>query len=99
MTEISAGGTTGFLVGYGLRKIASIVLKVTAVAVALITIPLMALAALGVAQVDFAASTRLIEELFTRLAQFAIAISPSMMRVFPASGSFALGLVVGVMKG
>ena len=99
MTEVTAGGTIGFLVGYGLRKIVGIMVKVTAVAVALFTIPLIALASVGVVQVDFAALTGLLEELFSRLAQLAIAISPSMMRMFPASGSFALGLVVGVMKG
>lgn len=99
ITEITAGGTIGFLIGYGLRKIVGIMVKVTAVAVALFTIPLIALASVGVVQVDFVALTRLLEELFTRLAQFVIAISPSMMRMFPTSGSFALGLVVGVMKG
>ena len=99
MTEVTAGGTIGFLVGYGLRKIVGIMVKVTAVAVALFTIPLIALASVGVVQVDFAALTRLLEELLIRLAQLAIGISPSIMRMFPASGSFALGLVVGVMKG
>ena len=93
------GGTIGFLVGYGLRKVASVVLKVTGVAVALFMIPLMALASLGVVQVDLTALARLLESLFTRLAQFALAVSPTMIRIFPASGGFALGLVVGAMKG
>ncbi|MGB9023822.1 MAG: FUN14 domain-containing protein [Candidatus Bathyarchaeia archaeon] len=99
MTEATAGGIIGFLVGYGLRKIVGTALKVTAMAVALFTIPPMALAALGVVQVDFAALARLLERLFTRLAQFAIAVSPSMVRMFPVNGSFAFGLVVGAMKG
>jgi len=99
MTEVTAGGTIGFLVGYGLRKIVGVMLKVAAVAVALFTIPLMALAALGIVQVDSAALTRLLEELFSRLAQFAISLSPRMMQMFPVSGSFGLGLVAGVMKG
>ena len=97
--EVTAGGTGGFLVGYGLRKIVGIMVKVTAVAVALFTIPLIALASVGVVQVDFATLTRLLEELLIRLAQLAIGISPSIMRMFPVSGSFALGLLVGVMKG
>jgi len=99
MTEVTASGTIGFLVGYGLRKTVGIMLKVAAVAVALFTIPLMALAALGIVQVDFAALTRLLESLFTRLAQFAVSLSPSMMQMFPATGGFALGLVAGVVKG
>jgi uncharacterized membrane protein (Fun14 family) len=96
---VSAGGTIGFLVGYGLRKIVGIMLKVAAVAVALFTIPLAALAALGIVQVDFAALTRLLEEVFTRLAEFAISLFPSMMQMLPVSGGFGLGLVAGLMKG
>jgi uncharacterized membrane protein (Fun14 family) len=99
LTEATAGGTTGFLVGYGLRKIVGIMLKVAAVAVALFTIPLAALAVLGIVQVDFAALTRLLEKLFTVLAEFVISLLPSMMRMFPATGGFALGFVTGAMKG
>jgi uncharacterized membrane protein (Fun14 family) len=99
MAEATASGTIGFLVGYGLRKIVGIMLKVTAVAVALFTIPLVPLAALGIVQVDFAALARLLEKLFTSLAEFVISLLPSMMRMFPVTGGFALGLVAGVMKG
>jgi uncharacterized membrane protein (Fun14 family) len=97
-TQVGVGGASGFLVGYGIRKIAGITLKVGAVALTLFTIPLIGLEALGVMKVDYEALAALFENSLTRVAEFAASVTPSLLRMFPVTGSFGLGIVAGAMR-
>jgi uncharacterized membrane protein (Fun14 family) len=54
-TEATAGGVTGFLIGYGVRQVAAIALKIVAIGTALLMIPLVWLSSMGILKVEFAA--------------------------------------------
>jgi uncharacterized membrane protein (Fun14 family) len=97
-TEATAGGVTGFLVGYGIRQVAAIALKIVAAGVALLMIPLFWLSSMGVVKVDFVALGKLVEKALTSVANALVSMLPLMSQAIPASAGFGLGLVAGLAK-
>ena len=98
LTEATAGGVFGFLFAYGLRKVAGLLLKVLAIGVTLLIIPIGFLAHAGVLKVDFPALMQLLADTFNTVAQTVADTIPSLIQMAPVSGGFAVGLFAGVMK-
>lgn len=97
-TEALAGGVPGFLLGYGLRKVASILLKVTAIGFTLVALFLTGLASQGIVKIDWQALFALVGRTLTAVAQAVTSMIPTLTEVMPATGGFALGFAAGVMK-
>ena len=96
--QLGVGGGTGFVVGYGLRKIASVAVKVVAVVVTLLTLPLVALQYMGIIKVNYDALTSLAQSIFSQVAEFAMSVAPKLLEALPITGSFGLGLLAGALK-
>lgn len=73
-TQVGFGGTLGFLLGYGLKKVAAIVLKILALVAGLFMLALTWLASIGVITFNFNAFTATMEN------SFAGAISARLVR-------------------
>ena len=98
-TQVGFGGTFGFLLGYGLKKVATVILKVTALIAGLFMLALTWLASIGIISVNFNAFTSNME---SGLAGAFAAIVSSLMwaaQIFPIGGSFGLGFYLGAKKG
>lgn len=98
-TQIGLGGTMGFLLGYGLKKVAAVILKIMALVSALFMLGLTWLASIGVISVNFNAFTSTINNSFTgAMAAFASALA-FVAQLTPIGGSFGLGFYIGAKKG
>ena len=98
-TQIGLGGTLGFLLGYGLKKIAAILLKILALVAALFALGLTWLASIGAVTVNFNAFTSTIDNSFTGAMAALISSFALIAQVFPIGGSFGLGFYLGAKKG
>ncbi len=98
-TQVGFGGTFGFLLGYGLKKVATIILKIAALIAGLFMLALTWLASIGIISVNFNAFTSNME---SGLAGAFAAIVSSLVwtaQIFPIGGSFGLGFYLGAKKG
>jgi uncharacterized membrane protein (Fun14 family) len=98
LVQAGAGGVTGFMIGYGVRQVAGIMLKVSAAAFALLAIPLAGLMSIGVLKVDWQALAALLEKAIAALAQGIAQMIPTLTQALPATGAFTLGFAGGLMK-
>jgi uncharacterized membrane protein (Fun14 family) len=97
-TEATAGGVTGFLIGYGVRQVAAIALKIVAVGTALLLIPIAWLSSMGVVKVDFEALMNLVGKALSSVANTLASTIPILSQMAPATAGFGLGFFAGVMK-
>ncbi len=99
VTQIGFGGTLGFLLGYGLKKIAAIILKVMALVSGLFMLGLTWLASVGVITVNFNAFTNTVGNTFTGMFAALIGSLTFLAQILPMGGSFGLGFYIGAKKG
>jgi len=99
VSQVGFGGTLGFLLGYGLKKVAAIVFKVIALISGLFMLCLSWLAWIGVISINFNAFTTVAGNSFAN-ALTAIAASLAFVgQIVPLGGSFGLGFYLGAKKG
>jgi len=89
----------GFLLGYGLKKIAAVLLKILALVAALFALALTWLASIGVVTVNSNAFTSTLANSFTGTMAAAISSFAVIAQMFPIGGSFGLGFYLGAKKG
>ncbi len=98
-TQIGFGGTFGFLLGYGLKKVATILLKIAALIAGLFMLGLTWLASIGIISVNFNVFTSTMESgmvgVFAAVANALIWVAS----ILPIGGSFGLGFYLGAKKG
>jgi uncharacterized membrane protein (Fun14 family) len=99
VTQVGLGGTLGFLLGYGLKKIAAIILKVAALISGLFMLGLTWLASIGVISVNFNAFSSVIGNAFTNSIMGLVGSLTLLAEVLPISGSFGVGFYLGAKKG
>lgn len=98
-TQIGLGGTLGFLLGYGLKKVAAIVLKIMALVAGLFTLGLTWLASMGVITVNFNTFTSSMENTFAGFLSALVGSLTFAAQILPIGGSFGLGFYLGAKKG
>ena len=98
-TQIGFGGTLGFLLGYGLKKVAAIVLKILALVAGMFMLGLTWLASMGVITVNFNAFTSSVENSFAGIISAMVGSLALVAQVLPIGGSFGLGFYLGAKKG
>ena len=89
----------GFLLGYGLKKIATTLLKIIALVSALFMLAMSWLASIGVITVNFNAFTSNLEGSYPGAIAALISSFTFLAQVFPIGGSFGLGFYLGAKKG
>jgi uncharacterized membrane protein (Fun14 family) len=98
-TQIGFGGTLGFLLGYGLKKVAAIVLKIVALVAGLFMLGLTWLASMGVITFNFDAFTSTMANGFNGVISVLVSSLTLAAGVLPVGGSFGLGFYLGAKKG
>jgi uncharacterized membrane protein (Fun14 family) len=98
LTEATAGGVTGFLIGFAIRQIAAIALKIISVATALLMLPLLWLSTMGVVKVDWEALGNLVMKGLTSVANALVSMLPLLSQAIPATAGFGLGFFAGLAK-
>ncbi len=98
-TQVGFGGTLGFLLGYGLKKVAAIVLKILALVAGLFMLALTWLASIGVITFNFSAFTANMENSFAGAISALVGSLMLVAQVLPIGGSFGLGFYLGAKKG
>jgi len=99
MSQVGFGGTLGFLLGYGLKKVAAIVLKIVALISGLFMLGLTWLAWIGVITINSNAFATTAGNSFAN-ALTALAASLAFLgQIVPLGGSFGLGFYLGAKKG
>ena len=98
-TQIGFGGTLGFLLGYGIKKIAAVLLKIIALISALFMLGLTWLASTGVITVNFNAFTSTVGNSFTGVMAALISSFVFIAQLLPIGGSFGIGFYLGAKKG
>jgi uncharacterized membrane protein (Fun14 family) len=98
-TQIGFGGAFGFLLGYGLKKVAAIVLKILALVAGLFMVALTWLASMGVVSINFNAFTSHMESGLAGIASALVSSLTMVAQVLPIGGSFGLGFYIGAKKG
>jgi uncharacterized membrane protein (Fun14 family) len=99
VSQVGFGGTLGFLLGYGLKKVAALVFKIVALVAGVFMLFLTWLASLGVITVNFNAFTNAAGNAFTNSLTALVGSLAFMAQVFPMGGSFGLGFYLGAKKG
>lgn len=99
VTQIGFGGSLGFLLGYGLKKVAAIVLKILALVAGLFMLGLTWLASVGIVTVNFNAFTSGASATFAGAIAGLISSLTLMAQILPIGGSFGLGFYLGAKKG
>lgn len=89
----------GFLLGYGLKKVAAIVLKIVALISGLFMLGLTWLASIGVITVNFNAFANAAGNTFANSLTAIVGSLAFIAQVFPMGGSFGLGFYLGAKKG
>ncbi len=98
-TQIGFGGTLGFLLGYGLKKVATVALKLVALVSGLFMLGLAWLASIGVITVNFNAFTSTVENTFAGTLGALVSSITFLAQILPMGGSFGLGFYFGAKKG
>lgn len=99
MTQIGFGGTLGFLLGYGLKKVATIILKILALISGLFMLALTWLASIGVISINFNAFSSAVGSGFAGVLAGLVSSLAFLGQVLPIGGSFSLGFYLGAKKG
>ena len=99
VTQVGFGGTLGFLLGYGVKKVAGIVLKIFALVTGLFMLALTWLASIGFITVNFNAFSGDVGGAFTGVIAGVISFLTFMGQILPIGGSFGLGFYFGAKKG
>ncbi len=89
----------GFLIGYGIKKIAALILKLTALVLGIFLLALTYLNSTGIISVNFQA---LEQSVGTALTGMALGAANSLIflgQILPIGGSFTLGFYFGAKKG
>ena len=98
-TQIGFGGTFGFLLGYGLKKIATVVFKIVALVSALFMLALTWLASIGIVTVNYNAITATAGSSFAGAMAGLVSSMGYLGQMFPIGGSFGIGFYIGARKG
>jgi uncharacterized membrane protein (Fun14 family) len=98
-TQIGFGGTFGFLLGYGLKKVATIILKIAALVAGLFMLGLTWLASIGVVTINFNAFTSTMENSMAGALTALVSSLAWAAQILPMGGSFGLGFYLGAKKG
>ena len=98
-TQIGFAGTIGFLLGYGLKKIAAIALKIAALVSALFMLALTWLASMGIVTINYNAFASTAGTSFAGAMAGLLGSLTFLGQVFPMGGSFGLGFYIGAKKG
>jgi uncharacterized membrane protein (Fun14 family) len=99
VSQVGFGGTLGFLLGYGLKKVAAVVLKIVALISGLFMLGLTWLASIGVITVNFNAFANTAGNTFANSLTAVVGSLAFIAQVFPMGGSFGLGFYLGAKKG
>ena len=99
MTQIGFGGTLGFLLGYGLKKVATVILKILALVSGLFMLALTWLASIGVISVNFNAFSGAVGSGFAGVIAGLVSSLAFVGQILPIGGSFSLGFYLGAKKG
>jgi uncharacterized membrane protein (Fun14 family) len=99
VTQIGFGGTLGFLLGYGLKKVATIILKIIALVSGLFMLGLTWLASTGVITINFNAFSNAVGGTFAGAIAGLISSLTFLAQILPMGGSFGLGFYLGAKKG
>jgi len=99
LTQVGFGGTLGFLLGYGLKKVAAFILKIMALVTGLFMLALTWLASIGVITVNFNAFSSITGNAFDNTLTALASSLTLLAQVIPVSGSFGLGFYLGAKKG
>ena len=99
VTQIGFGGTLGFLLGYGLKKVATVVLKILALISGLFMLGLTWLASIGVITVNFNAFSSAVGSGFAGAMAGLVGSLAFLGQILPIGGSFSLGFYLGAKKG
>lgn len=99
VTQIGFGGTLGFLLGYGLKKVAAVILKVVALVSGLFMLGLTWLASIGVVTINFNAFETTMGNSFAGMAAALASSLTFLAQIMPMGGSFGLGFYLGAKKG
>jgi uncharacterized membrane protein (Fun14 family) len=98
-TQIGFGGTLGFLLGYGLKKVAAVMLKILALVSGLFMLGLTWLASLGVITFNYNAFASTMDNSFAGTIGALVSSLTFAAQVLPMGGSFGLGFYLGAKKG
>ena len=98
-TQIGFGGTFGFLLGYGLKKVAAILLKIAALVGGLFMLGLTWLASIGVISINFNTFTSTMENNMGGAISAILSSLAWVAQILPIGGSFGLGFYLGAKKG
>lgn len=98
-TQVGFGGTLGFLLGYGLKKVAAIVLKILALVAGLFMLGLTWLASVGIITINLNAFSTAVGNAFAGTLAGLVGSLTFMAQILPMGGSFGLGFYLGAKKG
>jgi len=99
VTQAGFGGTLGFLLGYGLKKVAALVFKIVALISGLFMLGLTWLASIGFITVNFNTFTNAAGNTFANSLTAIVGSLAFIGQAFPMGGSFGLGFYLGAKKG
>jgi len=99
VSQVGFGGTLGFLLGYGLKKVAAVVFKIIALISGLFMLGLTWLAWIGVISINFNAFTAVAGNSFANAITALAASLAFVGQIIPLGGSFGLGFYLGAKKG
>ena len=89
----------GFLLGYGMKKVAAILLWVTALVSGLFMLALAWLASLGAITINFTNFTSMMDGTFAGVTAALVSSLTAFTQILPMGGSFGLGFYIGARKG
>jgi len=99
VSQIGFGGTLGFLLGYGLKKVAAILLKAVALVSALFLLVMVWLSSVGIITFDINAFTATADNTLAGSVVGLVSFLTFLVQVLPMGGSFGLGFYLGAKKG
>lgn len=99
VSQIGFGGTLGFLLGYGLKKVAAIILKILALISGIFMLALTWLASIGVITINFNALSNAAGDTFAGALAGIVSSLTFLAQIVPMGGSFGLGFYLGAKKG
>jgi uncharacterized membrane protein (Fun14 family) len=89
----------GFLLGYGLKKIATVVFKIIALICAFFTLAMTWLASTGIITVNYNVFTNTVGSTLDATLAALVSSLTLLAQVLPMGGSFGLGFYIGAKKG
>ena len=102
IAEFGGGGLVGFVVGFGLKKIAKLLLILFSVLIAVVSIPVVYLSYKGIITINYALLMSYVTQAETYVistATWLYTIVGGMTQSFPILGGLSMGFTLGVAKG